>query len=444
MTQLSTLAAALRRKRDDRAVRTAGGLIGSQIVIGVASLVVNLLSARVLGPVGRGELALYVQLALVASVFCVLGADQAYPAALTVRPTVQTAGRDVWRLIRWSTLLVAAAVASGVVIKNGATGDGWILCAGFVLYVTGLVLLQVLTAASVAASSTRRQLAVVVVWQLTLIPAGGLLAVLGVRSPGVWFCLSGATGMLPLAVALFRHRPARPREQSGADLNRARSLGLRLLPATIINMLLLRVELFLIPWLASLGELGIYIVVVTLTGLIDLPMRHLLRAKAPDLTDQIRAGRLRHRRILLLGFGYGVGGGLAVGTVAGIVLVPFFGTEYADAVDLALPLGLAAGAYSFSRIGAIICIAAHMPHLNTVLELLGLVTSILGCLILVPGHGATGAALATLFAYCLMAALAVWCVRVVVRQAPTRTGQGGSPRPGPDGAAARDELPVSS
>ncbi|AEB43908.1 lipopolysaccharide biosynthesis protein [Micromonospora maris] len=444
MTQLSRLATAVRQIRDDRVVRTAGGLIGSQIVIAVVSFAISLLSARVLGPTGRGELALYVLLAQVACVFCVLGAEQAYPAALTARPGVQQAGREVWRLVRWSTLLVVTAVASAIVIKNGATGNAWLLCLGFMLYVTGLVLLRVLTAASAAASSARRQLAVVVVWQLALLPVGGLLALLEVQSPGLWLCLFGATGVLPLAVVVFGRRAGRPQEQPGPDLSRARALGLRLIPATITNLLLLRAERFLIPWLASLAELGIYVVVATLTELIDLPMRYLLRAMAPDLADQIRTGRLRHRRILLIGLAYGVGGGSAVGVVVGIVLVPLFGAEYAGAVNLALPLGLAAGIYSFSRVGATICVAAHMPHLNTMMDLFGLVASVVGCLLLIPGHGATGATIATLVAYCLVAVVSVWCVRVVVRQIEARANHIDSPKGGPDSAAVRDKTSVSS
>lgn len=385
----------------DPAVRTATGLTAGQLLVAGASLAVNLLSARVLGPAGRGELGLYVLLAQVAALTAVFGVETGYPAVLDRRPALATAMADVIRLVRWPATAVLLLGGAAIAIRSVP------LAVGFVGYGIVLVFVSVLTTASTAAGTSGVQLGFVVAWQVLLLGVAGGLVLFDVRTPSLWLAAMSAAAIGPALVVLRRRSDAEPSDP--ARTRAARWMGVKLAPSVLTGLALLRIDRLLVPWLSTLHQLGVYLVVATMTELVDLPLRYLLRSRLPGLGAQIRAGTFPLRRVLVAGLIYCLLAGLLLGVLARFGVVTLFGPEYRDGVQLAVPLGLASGLYSFSRVGAWICTAADSAFSIVTMDLVGIVVTAGLCVLLVPAHGAGGATGAACVAYGFTALVSAVC-----------------------------------
>ena len=316
------------------------GVVCVPVVVGAA--VVNVLAARVLGPAGRGELAVAVQAAYLLTGMAVLGAALAMDTA---------PARRLWRPVLAAGQAVRPAHPEVFVHAMGAA----------VLVLVGTTSLAVGTAGSA-----------------TPFPRVSCLAL---------------ASLLAVCLVLV----ARP----GGGWSAPRW---RVAPAAVATVALLRVDRVLIPWLSSMGELGRYAAVVTMTEVLYWPVLHYVDANAPRWRT---ARPLRPGLVLAGASAYLVVSGVALVVLGRLVLVPLLGPEFAGADALLVPLVVAACCYGFSRVWLALAAPAHATGAVTSTEVTVGVATVVGCGLLVPASGAAGAALAAAVAYALGAVVAV-------------------------------------
>jgi O-antigen/teichoic acid export membrane protein len=90
-----------------------------------------------------------------------------------------------------------------------------------------------------------------------------------------------------------------------------------------------------------------------------------------------------------------------------LLIVPVFGSQYAPAKAVVVPLVVAAGMYALSRISLGLLVAKGHGTLVSAAEIAGFVVSFAAYMLWIPGHGMVGAAYGSLLGYgaCLVFAL---------------------------------------
>lgn len=406
-------------------------LFAAQLVSAVASLAVNVMSARGMGPAGRGVLAFFLQLIYVGSAVCMLGADRALPAVHRDPPTLRTAEGEILRLAVPAGIVTSAAVLAWVVWSAGdGRLDPWSgpSALAFALALWGNICLLALRAAAITAQQTSRFLAIMIAGQVSLVLGALVLFLLSVRAPEVWLALYGGAFVIPAAVALAARRPARP-DQPRSALRVARRLGLRLTPMVLANMVMLRSDRIILPLLGDVSQLGFYIVVATITELLWWPVQNYVDARIPPWRARLARGDLSVGEAFLVVGAYAGGAAVLVAVALHVLLVPVFGSQYGESRSLIWPLAVAAGLYAVSRVGAAVCIAANRAGSANLIDLAGMVVAVPAYLLLIPEGGASGAARGTLLAYgaaALVSAAVSW--RVAGRLRAAGFPAGGTPR----------------
>lgn len=381
-----------------------GGFLGAQLAAGAGALVVNIFSARALGPDGRGQIALFLQIGVTLGVLLLGGVERSYPAIIVGRPALPGAVRDLRRLAWPGVLTVAAACAAASVVLFANGRPEAFPAAMTALVAAGSGVGSAVRSASSSAGVSRPFVIATVAGQVSLVIAGVVMLAADVTSPGVWLLAYGLSLLVPFLSVARRGRP------TGADLRQVRSVGWRVLPSTLAGMVMLRSDRLLLPALAGYGQLGVYGVVATFTEMISLPVAAYVDSHIPAWSQGARAGTLGRRRILAATLGYAV---LAVGvTTVGIrlLLVPVFGPDYAPGIALAVPLAAAAALYGISRVGVGLAMAAGRTRVVGVVDVTAMIVSVTLYLLLIPHLGAMGAALGSLGGYGIAAVLSVYAV----------------------------------
>jgi O-antigen/teichoic acid export membrane protein len=375
-------------------------LLAAQLATALASLAINIVAARTMGPDGRGTLALALQLAYVVTTLCTLGVDKAYPAVRPhgQQPDLNSAQGDLVRLIVGPT-----AICCGLVAVVGCTtpllGEhALVYSGGFVILLIGNVLLVLMRSAASASSQAADYVRAVVIAQALLLTLALTLAVASVDTTHTWLAVYGASLAVPAALLVLRRR-GRVRKDHAAARRTARRMGIRLMPAAISNMVMLRSDRLLIPLFGSTEQLGLYVVVATITETLAWPVQAYVDSRIPHWAQAHRAGSLSLRRV-----GMGIGAILAlcvllVGSVASVAVVPLFGTEYRPSLNFVWPLAVAAGLYGMARLGVGVSIARGRPSHATAIEVTGMVAAFAAYLLLIPALGALGAAWGCLIGY---------------------------------------------
>jgi O-antigen/teichoic acid export membrane protein len=383
-------------------------IVGQLVVVG-ASLATNVAAARTMGPGGRGQLALFLQVAYVLYVVGMAGTDRSYPASLTGVPSLPAAARDLRRLTTPTALLVMVACAVAGPLLDDGSPAGAMYGAALGLVVLGNLLMCALRTATVAAGSTRLHFRLNLAGQVLLIGLAWTLAVADIASPLVWLLAYGVALCLPSLVGRLTTPtgPAVPGRRDHSQLAVARKLGWRLLPATLASITMLRADRLLLPALGSYEQLGVYIVAATLSEMIVLPVQTIVDAHVPRWRARILAGASNTGRILLLAIGYAVASIAAVTGLGSLLMVPVFGAAYAASVSLLFPLTAAAGLWAVSRVAVGLLTAAGSA--GSVLRSDGpaMVLSIIAYCALIPRYGALGAAWGSACGYGLAAVLSV-------------------------------------
>lgn len=387
---------------------TAGHLIVGQLITGAASLAVNAMSARAMGPTGRGSFALLLQVTYLANLIAMAGTDKSYLATVPLGRSARGAAADALRLVIPPALLVSVAVAPVVYALGSGTPAGGLATVASCLF-TGVT---VLTAATVRTGATaagilRPYVVSTVVGQASLVAMAMLLAMARIDTPQLWLLAYGvALGAGPaVAWVMLRRTPAA--DEPPHELGPARHLGLRLLPATVAGLVMLRADRLLLPWLGSYEQLGLYIVVATVAEFAIWPVISWTDAQSPRWHQRHLAGDLRRTGPLLLAAGYGVLAGLALLVAGRLLVVPVFGEEYRESVGLLVPLAVAAACYSISRVAIGLGLAAGRARGALIADVPAMAVALVAYLVLIPRYGALGAAVGSAVAYGVGAVLAV-------------------------------------
>jgi O-antigen/teichoic acid export membrane protein len=379
-------------------------LLAGQIVTAAVAFAMNVMSARTMSPAGRGTLALLLQITYLLTVIALLGIDRPYVALRQVKfPTALT---ELRLLLRPGFVFAAASLLLGLglaVSGHVALGISSMLVA---VYLFGNIHVQAIRSAFIASGTVKYFVITALVSQLGLFAIGVLLLLTDVPNPNLWFLTYVIFSYTAVVIAWLNRDPrvAGP-VQSDPVLKTIRSQGLKLLPAALGNTAMLRSDRLLLPLLASTSELGIYAVVSTVTEMATWPVQQWVDAslrewnvstsRSPSEGFRLMAKAAGFVAVLSLGFG-----GLAYVTVER--LLP---SAYHQSVVLIVPLCVAAIFYGMTRVQQGLLVAQGHAGRVSVVELIGMITSVATYLVLIPGHGAMGAALGSVIGYfaCLVA-----------------------------------------
>jgi O-antigen/teichoic acid export membrane protein len=384
----------------------------------------NILAARAMGPVGRGQIAQFLQIGYVVAVVALAGVDRAYPV-LAADPPLAVAIRHTIRLVTPGVAVVAGCclLMWPVLAMGGSPLSGSV--AALALLVAGSAGMAALRAAATAAGVGGPFRRTSVVGQIGLVATGGVLVFFRVDAATWWLLAYGTWLLLP--VLYWRQRAASVNlAVEPVLLNRIHQLGWRLLPPTLATMVMLRSDRLLLPVLGSYQQMGVYIVVATVTEVAVWPVQAFLDAHGPRWARQWPT-----RRTQSLIFAVVVGVLMVAGTglvaACQVLVVPVFGDAYAAAAGLAVPLAIGAVLFGIGRVGAMLLVAAHATRRVLVAEMGAAAVAVVVYLWLIPTRGAWGAAVGSAVAYgvyaLLSGVLALTCRRGTSQLGPSETSR---------------------
>jgi O-antigen/teichoic acid export membrane protein len=376
------MTAELRRSSRSGAI----GLLGAA-VNGAFGFVLTTVIVRTFGAAGSGELFSVVGLVTIAGAVCCLGADTALMWALPRRPA------DIDRLLPVALLpTVAASLVVGAVGFVEFASLRWAF-AGIPVIVASTVLL--------AAVRATRPIGAYVAVQLVFVPVARPLLMAGAVALGGGVLIGFAAWLLPLAVAaaialaLLARRPARPRADDwrtfwGFALPRAASVA--------IDASSMWVGVLLTAALSSKAEAGVFAAVgrYALAGL--LIMQGLRVAVAPQLSRLLGAGRrdeavrvYRRTTLWIVALSWPAYLLLAVFAPAFLAL---FGAQFGGG---ATPLVVLAAAMLVNvGVGLVqtVLLMSGNSRTHLLATVAGLALNVCAAVVLIPRHGALGAAIA--------------------------------------------------
>lgn len=392
-------------------------LLTGQVVAAVVAFAMNVMSARVMSPAGRGTLALLLQITFLLTVVAMLGIDRPYVARRQVE--FATAVTELKLLLRPGFVFAGASLVVGLGLAVSGHVELGIASALVSVYLFGNMHVQAIRAAFIASGVVRYFIISALVSQVGLFFMGAVLLLTDVRSPNVWFLAYAVISFTAVVIAwLNRDRSVVGPVRSDQSLRVIRSQGLKLLPASLGNTAMLRSDRLLLPLLASTSELGIYVVVSTVMEMATWPVQQwvdaslrkwnvaISRTPSQGFILMAKAGGF----VAVLSLGFGV---LAYETV--IRLLP---VVYHQSLVLIVPLGVASVFYAMTRVQQGMLVAQGHAGRVSAVELTGMIASVAMYVLLIPGHGAMGAAVGSLIGYfaCLVAGGVVFAVSRPVRE----------------------------
>ena len=397
-------------------------------LLGLANAV---LLARLLGPEGRGELALVLLYPVLAHglIGLAIGDAVVYRAAKGVGP-----GRLVPSVLMLTLAGGAVALAAGWLLAPGlfAGHDGEVARSGLVYFLMVPLALAGLHLGGVFQGRLEYGVWNAVRATTTLVTVGGVgvLALAGAASVGTvtlaylaGFWLSGGMALL---LAWRRGWLAAPpaRGEIGALLRFAAPLQVGVL-VQIANE---RLDQLLIVRLLTPTDLGLYVAAMAIAIIPSIPAVTLANVAYPRIAGVAEAadrGPVVERYVRL---SVALGGAIAaVLLVAGEPLVLFlYGPAFAPAVPILAWYAAGAVALSARVVLAQAVKASGRPGLAMRAELAGLAVNVCGLVVLLPAIGVVGAAVSyaamqvTVLALLLLAArrVAGFAVRRLVRDTP--------------------------
>jgi hypothetical protein len=253
-------ATAVRAARD-----VSSALLVCQLVTGGVAFAVNILAARALAPTGRGELALLLQVAYLSSLGLLLGCDRSLVAVYGGN-SVRVVSRAFMRLLRLPSLLGFVVIV--VLFAVPALGDWRTGLVFATLFAVVNAFVRGIRSIAIATGHYRGFYGYTLVSQALLMLVIGLLFLFHVDNTATWMLAYLVTGATPTAVWLARWTrsdptPAQRTGRNGrecdnaARLRLARREGLQLLPASVANSGMMRLDRLLLPALGTTAALGI-------------------------------------------------------------------------------------------------------------------------------------------------------------------------------------------
>jgi O-antigen/teichoic acid export membrane protein len=392
-------------KRRRRLGEVAGGITAANFAVSATAMVTGPLQARALEPAGRGELAaVLVTLSLVPlladlglSTFVTREAARGRPLSELIGSVVSlSVGMGV--LVGLAGPLIAHAVAGG-----RHTVD--------LLIIVGLATMP-LTLGFNALNNINWALQRWRIWLwVRMVPAfGGLIVTvtlfvadrLTVTTAALTSVALSLLASLPLLSIL---REAGRPQWNGALAKAGLKFGARAWVSSIANLSNARLDQLLMARLVSAPQLGLYAVAVNTTALQTGLSTGLVSAIFPRIATGDAALAMRATRVTLL---ITAATGAVIAAVVGVILGVVFGDEFTAAATMArILLAAAVPAAGFIVLATALTASGH-PGVAARAQLIGLVITVPGLLLLLGPLGAEGAAVVSLGAYSAAFAFALW------------------------------------
>lgn len=379
-------------------------------MIALVGLLVNVLSARALGPEGRGELALWLQLSYILAAVCAGGNERAYPVTArgTVAPT--TGAQHLFRVnAAWTSVVLLASVA--IISIAGMTTPP--VAALLAVLVLGNLCFIYLRTVAIVSRVSRGYLDAVSLAQGGLLVGASAFVVFGVVASTWWLLLYAVS--LCAGVAWFMFYAVRGDASTasrGVSLTRAK--GLSLLPSSLASMVMLRSDRILIAALSTNAQLGMYVVVATMIEVLLWPVQAFADSRVPEWRVAAEQGSLRVTRIYSRSVLLTAGAAVIVCTAVSALLVPLFGSAYEPARTYIPVLGAATVLLAISRITFALWLASGGRRTVVLVDVVGAGAAVIAYVLLIPEYGALGAAFGSVVGY--GAAACVGTVALLLRQ----------------------------
>lgn len=384
-------------------------LFGGRVVSNAALVVLSVVSARVLGPDGRGVVVIVMTLTMVTSLATSLG----IPTALRVRlprgdsPTLLASYLGLGIVAAAVQALVCTALAAivlphanyhptfGHFVLVGALGTS--MAAAYILMDAMLAMGDTPSASIADAGGSLVQLGVYIGWEL--------YGETSVRSVLIALIVGYIVSVTWMVLVLVRRRmlAVRGRRDEWADLVRS---GLAPLGQSLAHFSIYRADRLILGVLRPSRQVGLYSIGATCTELVRLlPLtagQIMLHRIAGDRLPDRDVARVCAAVMAMAATGLGV-----VYIAAPTIIDVVFGDEYQTAVGVVRLLAVAELSMTGYQLASHVLLGrgllrdAAAPAAVGALLVLGL------DLALIPAHGATGAAWAAVFGYSLMAVEAV-------------------------------------
>lgn len=380
-------------------IRAVVSVAGASMLAAGVSFIVNIISARSLGPELRGHVATVLQLAYITAPIIGYGVDRAllrqeegsgHEGAGPEGSGQEEGPRYV--LPSLSAVLIALAVVAAIIWPIYGP---WIMMAAPAALVT--VWMSWYRSDAIRTKKLRGFLIATFGYQGSILIGSLILWLLGVRTwqywagvyiiPGIFFALYG--------FMVVRRNQALPQGGLGESIRNNAALtwsGLAKLISTRLNRILL-------PAMVSAGSLGLFIVVATATE----PLYWIAQSLADYQTSHSGKGNSRDRRAAARSLAKGSLLFLPLGVVGGaalwFLLVPLFGQAYEPARAFIIPLTIASILLAmFRHLCGILLAGPHSQKLG-VAEGAAAVAAMIIFPIVIYTHGALGAAWGSIAVY---------------------------------------------
>lgn len=379
-------------------------LIVAQLATVAGAFLINILSARALGPTNRGEIAFILQLSYIAGAVTPLGRDRSVlqlpRSQLSRGPSVL---RNFGKLPIGLLLLFTLLFGAWQIISQAPEATPLVTVCGFGMLLLGNLMSRFYRSQSIISDSGSIFLLATLAGQIGLVALGGVLLAQQVDSVPYWILAYGATLCVPFLIFLQRPK-ASDDGLSQTELDRAKDLGLRMLPSSLIEMAMTKADKILLPLLSSFTVLGYYAIAVSLVDFAILPFRQFVDSRIPSWAAQHRAGTFKLSRtvapVALLSVL------LVSSTVAAsyFAIPILFGLSYSPALTILPWLGVATYFHILTVLMAGIATAFAKSRPLLRMHATGIVCAIPLHFVLIPHLAANGAAMAQAIGYALSTA----------------------------------------
>ncbi|GLZ01388.1 hypothetical protein Acsp02_86390 [Actinoplanes sp. NBRC 103695] len=404
------------------AFRLAAHLFGGQLTVAICAFLVNLLSSRVMGPSGRGELAFYLQVSYVLGVIGLAGLDRAYPARAALRNTLAVGSSEFRRLVKPSLIMALLSAATiALALDNGSVG-ALVVAAALALVTFGNCLTGGLRAVCTVASSGRSFLTTSLAAQISLASIATGLSLAGEKSTATWLGAYAICITVPPTIFLWAIKADKSKtaERNPTSLRRIRRLGLALMPSSLASIIATRSDRIMLPWMASYQQLGLYVVVATVCEMAQWPLQAWIDAHAPAWHRAFIAGNLRPFRKMCHVAVLAVPASAAVYLGCRFAVLPLFGDAYSAAANLILPLSAASALLILSRCALGLAVAMGSSTSPLISDTCAMVVAVTAYVLMIPSMGALGAAWGSLLSYCTAAVVSISLCAIHGRRAHSR------------------------
>ena len=201
-------------------------------------------------------------------------------------------------------------------------------------------------------------------------------------------------------------------------------LALTMGAVQVVNLISYRIELFVLDRDRGIGQVGVYSIAVQAGEMLWLVAGAIATAvTAPCLNDAEEQAATLITRSAAKALAYTAMIAVAVGAVAPYLISPLLGHAFAGATQplrLLLP-----GIVVYAPVTILIVylsVRHGKPRLSLAVSVVGMIVTLIAALILIPRHGASGAAIASSIGYLAGAALAWVFLRRLARSAATAPG----------------------